>query len=432
MLGLMIGSQLYEYFDRQESPEQKYFRISREFRVMVHSREANRRFRNLAADTAQAATSIEDLVGKVVADRKKNETAARLYVSMRYEMGKEVLPEDLEFLKKSKLPENRTFAELYGPTKLTKDQVLALSAKLPKQGWTFRLAEIHALEKAGDKGARKRLLVEKEVYGPYVVAILGLLSLFLGLGLLLLYGAMRLNGRFLPKGHPSGVLDSAGANRLAGAAALLLFLYNFLGLPISVLLKSFLPREAASTAAQVVIILVAIALALRFRDRFGLQKSQIFGERGEIWKDLAWGVGGFFANIPLFLCGAILGQSLFSWLPDPEHPVTTLLSVDQSLPTVLMIVFLACVLAPIFEEMVFRGAVVPSMAYLFGGPFMGIVAAGLLFAAVHPTGIPAWPALAIIGSSAAILVYQRGNLRAAMIFHACHNLSLLMLNLAIN
>jgi membrane protease YdiL (CAAX protease family) len=53
----------------------------------------------------------------------------------------------------------------------------------------------------------------------------------------------------------------------------------------------------------------------------------------------------------------------------------------------------------------------------------------LVFAAVHPTGVPAWPALALIGSVMAILVYQRGSLVTSMVFHGVHNLSLVVLML---
>ncbi len=432
ILGLIIGSQLYGYFDRKPSSGKKTFAISQQYRTIVLSKEAARRFKSIFPDTAGAMTPLDDAIGQVVAARKTDAGAARLYVSMRHEAGQPVGPEDLELLQKSKLPEERAFAEIYAAKSLTQEQARTLAAKLDKRGFSYVMAEIHAREKAGEKEVRRELLADADVYGPLIFGVMAITGMFLGVALLTFYGVMRMAGRFKPEGHPSGKIDASRANLLAAAAALFLFLSLFLGAPISILLETFLIEDAAGLIAQVFTIGLVVHLALRFRERVGLSAGQIFGERGRFWGDVAWGVGGFLANIPLFVCGALAGRGLFSWLPDPEHPVTTQLAADQSLPTVLMILTLACVLAPIFEEMVFRGAIVPAMGHLFGGPLMGVVAAGLIFAMVHPTGIPAWLPLAIIGSTAAILVYQRGSLRAAMIFHAVHNFSLLAVNVMLN
>jgi membrane protease YdiL (CAAX protease family) len=53
----------------------------------------------------------------------------------------------------------------------------------------------------------------------------------------------------------------------------------------------------------------------------------------------------------------------------------------------------------------------------------------LLFAMVHPTGVPAWPALAAIGAMAALLTFQTRSLVPSIVMHAVHNGTLLLLNL---
>lgn len=54
-------------------------------------------------------------------------------------------------------------------------------------------------------------------------------------------------------------------------------------------------------------------------------------------------------------------------------------------------------------------------------PAIGILATSLLFAAIHPTGIPAWLALATTGAFAAITVHQTGSLVPAIVLHGIHN-----------
>jgi membrane protease YdiL (CAAX protease family) len=88
---------------------------------------------------------------------------------------------------------------------------------------------------------------------------------------------------------------------------------------------------------------------------------------------------------------------------------------------VLSLFFLASIEAPIFEETLFRGIFQPALAAIVKRPWLSGVITSFLFASIHPTGVPAWPALALIGGMSVFLTYQTRSIVPSMIMHATHN-----------
>lgn len=432
VLSLMIGGQLYGYFNRKPASTKSYTEASLTFRMTIIQKEALGRLAGARSQTASQldktfTEGLEKVVAEVAPDRKKNANAARLYVAMRHELAKPIKPEDLDVLKKSKDPFERDFAAIYAAQKLTKDEAQKLTTRFPKQGFSFVMARIHAYEKAGDKSARRRFLPDAEVAQPMIAIGLGACAAGLGALLLAFYVILRMTGRWKPLGHPAGRLDARQADVYAGRAGLMIFAYLAIGLAVDLTAGRQLSDQASSLLSGALGIVAVVFLLTKGRHPDG-PTMRVFGfERGRFWGDVAWGIGGFFANIPLFMCCALASQPLFTNLPNPEHPVSVQLQMDQSLPMLMALLVLASIMAPIFEEVCFRGTMTPAMERLFGGPAMGIVASSILFAAVHPTGIPAWPALAMIGSMAAMLAYQRRSLVSSIAFHAAHNCALLIM-----
>lgn len=431
ILGLMIGGQLYGYFNRRPSDTKSFTEASMSYRLVVIEKEAFRRLARGAASGRQLEGTFTDTLDNLVADvapeRKKNSNAARLYVSMRHELGKPIKAEDLELLEKSKNPFERDFAAIYSAEKLSKAEAEKRIERFPKRGFSFLMARIHAFEKAGDKTARERFLPDSEVAQPMLGIVLAFIAFGLGALLLVLYVILRFSGRWKPAGHPAGRLNARQADVYAGRAGLMIFAFLAIGLAVDLVVGNQLSDQASSLISGALGIVAVVFLLTKGKHPDG-PSMKIFGfDRGRFWGDVVWGVSGFFANIPLFICCAICSQPLFSGLPDPEHPVSVQLQMDQSLPMLIAVLVLASIMAPIFEETCFRGTMTPATERLFGGPLMGIVASSILFAAVHPTGIPAWPALAMIGGMAAMLAYQRRSLVSSIAFHAAHNCALLIM-----
>jgi membrane protease YdiL (CAAX protease family) len=114
-------------------------------------------------------------------------------------------------------------------------------------------------------------------------------------------------------------------------------------------------------------------------------------------------------------------------LPDdlPAHPIVFMDTKGWWNKALLL--FLACVAAPLVEETMFRGVL---HRHLRGatqrfGSFLSIVLSGtiasFIFAAIHPQGLIAIPALMALAYGFTILREWRGTLIPAMIAHGFNN-----------
>jgi len=131
---------------------------------------------------------------------------------------------------------------------------------------------------------------------------------------------------------------------------------------------------------------------------------------------------GALAGFPLTYAAAFISEAVFQLLNTPHpvaHDMLERMSSSQS-PVVLMLIILNSVLlAPIFEELLFRGAMQSSLTWLFPSRWMAIVIASLVFASSHVW----WSVPAIFVLSVVIgYVYERtGNLWAAIGIHVLFN-----------
>ncbi len=167
-------------------------------------------------------------------------------------------------------------------------------------------------------------------------------------------------------------------------------------------------------------------------------RKRIWGVRSDRWK-LANAVSGwkmvgqasliYVMGLPFIGAMMILGQTVFRNLPNPEHPATT--AIPNASPIQLVAIFaMAVIQAPIAEELAFRGSILPALTRVLRSPVIALIITNLVFAAIHPTGIPAWPALASIGIVASFAVYQTGSIWTAVTVHALHNGLTLLLSIA--
>lgn len=170
-------------------------------------------------------------------------------------------------------------------------------------------------------------------------------------------------------------------------------------------------------------------------------KRAIGWHRGEGFiREMAAGVAGYLACLPLYVVGAalalllgILEHLIVKGItgkepPGPVNPIAGLLT--ESWWIALLVAALATVWAPIVEETVFRGAM---FRQLYAR--MGVVAAALLsgtvFAMMHGYSPSLFPPLIVLGAGFAIIRWWRGSLVATVTAHALHNGTLMIIMLVL-
>ena len=162
-----------------------------------------------------------------------------------------------------------------------------------------------------------------------------------------------------------------------------------------------------------------------------MRARQILGDTRPAPILLGWGLGGVFANLPALLIIGGLGAALFRFLPEPSHPAVDQLIQSRDPMTIARIFVAAVIFAPILEEVIFRGLLMPAIARVTGSVGWGVALSSFLFAAIHPQGIAAWLGLATVGAMCALITVQTRSLIPAMVLHALHNGALLVVNLVL-
>jgi membrane protease YdiL (CAAX protease family) len=164
-----------------------------------------------------------------------------------------------------------------------------------------------------------------------------------------------------------------------------------------------------------------LSAALLYLPVFGVSDSlrTLFGRVEGFWKLVGVGVYGYLCTLPVLAMVIIVVGVLSEYLPSPSHPISEDFA-SASGSTWIAIFLAAVVLAPLVEEMMFRGLLLPALASRLK-PMAAIVLCGLLFAAIHPQGPLLWAALGTTGAVAAYLRYHSGSLIPSIALHTVHN-----------
>lgn len=148
-----------------------------------------------------------------------------------------------------------------------------------------------------------------------------------------------------------------------------------------------------------------------------------------VWREIGAGVVGYLAGLPVIAAG--VGMTLVLTLAakaDASHPINHLTGAAP--PVLVFLGFLAAVWAPVVEELFFRGAFYAAWRQRCGRWVSGVLT-GVIFAAVHPQGWTAIPALGAVGLVFALLREWRGSILAPMTAHALNNGTLFALMLVV-
>ena len=195
---------------------------------------------------------------------------------------------------------------------------------------------------------------------------------------------------------------------------------------------------------QMAVMLVPLA-GLAWACRGGRSWSQVRQDVGitsgaGVVREVGYGVLTWCAAVPLAAVGLVIALILAALtgtaVSDATHPIQEALA-DGGLAVRLALLVLAAVIAPLVEEIVFRGVLYRHLRERLGGlgHFASFVVAALassaLFAAIHPQGIVFAPILAGLGVAFCIARELRGSLIAPMVAHGINNALIVGLNIAL-
>lgn len=423
----LIGSELVDYLDRREpTATSKYSASAAQLKMGVQLKQSFGNFGSKgSSDLASPIREVEDDLAK---DAPKDATAARIYSAARSEQGKDIPAPVLAQLNSSKEPKDKLFAEIFSAKKLTKERAAELEVKLKGGGFISKLATIQAYDKAGDSTKRDELVSRGRSYAQIGVMVLALGAGGIGFVLLLICLALKLGKQLPRKGLPLENISLADADRLAIRTAQILAIFMAVPLILREVGIGAIGRYPASLLMSVLLI-VGVLYIFRFPingKTFSLASIGI--TKHNLGKNIAWGFGMALANLPLVLLMSLLGTWIFSGLPKPEHPITSEIATGgMGILGLVATLVAASICAPIIEEVMFRGALLPALSRILKAPIIAILLQGLIFAAIHPTGIPAWFALGTIGAMSGFLSRQTGSLVPSIVMHAVHNLGTMMI-----
>lgn len=151
---------------------------------------------------------------------------------------------------------------------------------------------------------------------------------------------------------------------------------------------------------------------------FAKRPSDWLRWQGGLKGALGWGVAGYLAALPLVLLSSLISQALLK-NQGGGNPLLEIILQSRDSTTFALLYVMVAVMAPFFEEILFRGFFFRSVqSYLPLGAAMGTT--GLLFAIAHLNLADLLP-LTVLGTVLSYIYWRSQNLGAAMILHSLWN-----------
>ncbi|MCE9559051.1 MAG: CPBP family intramembrane metalloprotease [Armatimonadetes bacterium] len=367
------------------------------------------------------------IVKKVGAAKDKDKFAAKIYLIARYESDRKPIPRmEQGMIAKNPDAESKALSALYLAEKLTPADAAKLASQLPVTDKLNTVIRSHAYRKAGETQKADALLrVDESNFANY--GKVACLTIWLSFAVWITYFQKRAAGLWGPLGfssHPMSLLEAD----TAGLRVALGLLITFYVAPIMVLGLPLTKDGSQAVAYGLMVAGVAGILGLTLHGK-RINVARFFG-RVKPAAGVGWVVGTYFAMIPVMAVCLSISVLLQKVLPDSTHPLSEELSRNPS--ALIKGLISAAIIAPIIEETLFRGLLFPALSRIFNSPWKGGIISSCMFAMMHPQGLPAWPALAVLGGAFAFLTYQTRSLYPAMLLHCIHNglLVLLAVNFA--
>ncbi|MDX2242629.1 MAG: CPBP family glutamic-type intramembrane protease [Leptolyngbyaceae cyanobacterium bins.302] len=131
-----------------------------------------------------------------------------------------------------------------------------------------------------------------------------------------------------------------------------------------------------------------------------------------------WGLGGYFAALPLVILISLLNQQIWQG-QGGSNPILPIALEERDNVALILFFVTAAIAAPIFEEILFRGFLLPSLTRYM--PIWGAIAlSSLIFAVAHLSLSEVLP-LTVLGMVLGFVYARSRNLLASMLLHGLWN-----------
>ncbi len=313
----------------------------------------------------------------------------------------------------------RAYEQGLPPSILSEEQQALLRSGL---GWFGELALAPA---HGDAQLRAKVLApaRRALVGYFALLLGGCMALLVGLALLIVFVSLASLGRL------TGWLcaDSGRGGLYAETFAVYMLLYLGIGF-----LFKLLPESWHSLGLSGLAMLLSL-LALVWPMLRGVSLRQVRQDLGltwgQSWLEVLLGFATYLCAIPVLAVAVVVIVLLSQGRPSnsaPTHPAISA-ALESGWWVWVQLVFVACVVAPLVEEIMFRGALYRHLREATGrwSRIASVAFAGLMssfiFAVIHPQGWLAVPALGGLALIFAVAREWRQSLIAPMVAHGLNN-----------
>ena len=157
-------------------------------------------------------------------------------------------------------------------------------------------------------------------------------------------------------------------------------------------------------------------LYLSIKSFFPLPKDWFNFSWSSNW--IIWGVGGYLVALPLVVIISLINQNIWDG-QGGSNPLLSLALEGQDIVVLAIFYFTAAIAAPFYEEIMFRGFLLPSLTRYF--PLWGAISiSSLIFAVAHLNLSEVLP-LTVLGMVLGIVYTRSRNLLSSMLLHSLWN-----------
>jgi hypothetical protein len=378
---------------------------------------------NRARNLLVGSSAQDNLIPVPDAIQKATDTeSAAIRVAINRFNRSSVKESDIALLEKSADPSQVLLAQItksrpgvagWSPRK----EDIPLAQRLSESGLANQIVRFDILDPKGDKGLANKYF---PVLPGIVQFVVFLCILGAGLlGFLQLLGRIKLKtiGKPLGTGIPLANISRGQADRLIllGSVTIAIYIAATLALTSNGMPQVFAPFAGAIPVGAAILMVNGGMVSPRITlQKFGLSLKGF-------WHQAREGVQNWFLTLTFMIPALIVSAAIKTVVGQGgDHPAASGLTTDNP-PMLVATLIGAVVLAPIWEEIVFRGMLFPALTKYTKSLVWAAVISGFVFAAPHPQGIVGLPVLVTLAIGLCYATYRSSSLISAIVQHALNN-----------